>query len=282
MKNVRLQHLLAEFSLTTSQTPDLDSWEIFLQKLDNHCEITESELTQVKTAALKNAKAATLGDLVGGIAHEVNNPLTVLQLRSEQLLELVESNEIKKEFFVKSLTSIGHTVTKISGIINGLRSFAKSDSSDPLAFRSVKDIADSTFALLSNRFHSHGVKLEVTCPQDFQLQCCSAELSQVFIHLVNNAFEAVSDLEEKWVHVEISADAFTVTDSGTGIEESIQTQISVPFFTTKINSHKVGLGLSIANQIVESYGGTLTIDTHSPNTKFVARFKPSASNLKAS
>ena len=57
MKNVRLQHLLAEFNLTTSQTPDLDSWEMFLQKLDNQCEITESELTQVKTAALKNATA---------------------------------------------------------------------------------------------------------------------------------------------------------------------------------------------------------------------------------
>ena len=124
------------------------------------------------------------------------------------------------------MTSIGHTVTKISGIIKGLRSFAKSDSSDPLALRSIKDIADSTFALL------------------------------------NNAFEAVSDLKEKWVHVEISTNGFTVTDSGTRIKESIQTQISVPFFTTKINSHKVGLGLSIANQIVESYGGTLTIDNH--------------------
>ena len=129
MKTKLLQAQLGLFNLSADKAPDLDSWQKFLSELDYQLYDFEQQNLNLKSSvhylqsyAITSSKNTVLGELVGGITHEINNPLSVIQLRSDQLLEMTESDDIKKQFFVKSLKSIDQTVKKISEIISELYS----------------------------------------------------------------------------------------------------------------------------------------------------------------
>jgi signal transduction histidine kinase len=105
------------------------------------------------------------------------------------------------------------------------------------------------------------------------LDCREVQLSQVILNLLNNAFDAISELPNKWVHLESRMNEgiieIRVIDSGSGIPEELREKILQPFFTTKEVGQGTGLGLSISKGIIESHGGTLSIDIKSQNTCFV-------------
>jgi C4-dicarboxylate-specific signal transduction histidine kinase len=122
--------------------------------------------------------------------------------------------------------------------------------------------------------YSHGVVLEVGIISDsLEIECRDIEISQVLLNLLNNAYDAVTDKEDKWVRIDVketeSAAIITVTDSGPGIPENIRNKITQPFFTTKELGKGTGLGLSISLGIVGAHQGNLTLDTHSSHTCFV-------------
>ena len=100
-------------------------------------------------------------------------------------------------------------------------------------------------------------------------------MSQVILNLLNNAFDAIENKDEKWVEVQTLQNKnwveIRVSDCGHGIPKEIQDKILQPFFTTKEVGKGTGLGLSISKGIIESHGGDLTIDNEAKNTTFVAR-----------
>src|SRR3989338_5096221 len=283
MANNTLAELMKSLHLTDEKTPSLDSWKTFLSQINSHFEDVSTQQQELiknhdkaKRYALQNSKTSTLGELIGGITHEINNPLAVIQLRADQLLENAEAGDFDREVFVKSLKSIDVTVKKISSIINGLRSFLKGGAHEPIGSHSIKKIAESTIALCGHKFQSHGVKLELMCLEDVEFYFLPNDISQLLIHLFNNAYDAVVDLDEKWVHLEIirSENHFTieVTDSGAGIPPQIQKQMLQPFFTTKEALNKAGVGLGIVQSLVESHGGKFAYDNNSAHTKFLVHF----------
>lgn len=105
------------------------------------------------------------------------------------------------------------------------------------------------------------------------LICRPSELSRVFLNLLNNAFDAVANLPEKWIKVDISdSDTCTeisVTDSGHGISKEVSDKMFNPFFTTKETGKGTGLGLSISVAIVQVHNGKMYLDSECPNTRFV-------------
>lgn len=289
MKSKRLEELLARQNLSASKTPDLDSWKNILVELDHVLDETETQksalkaqLNNLQTYAITSAKNTVLGQLVGGIAHEINNPLAVIQLRSDQLLELTESDDIKKDFFIKSLKSIDLTVRKISEILTELRSFAKGLPSDGLAKQSIKQTIEHTLALCNHRFNLQGIRINFDCNEDFTYEARPAEISQILIHLLNNSYDAVIDAKEKWIRIEarkLDNDlVLSVTDSGLGVAADIQDKLLEPFFTTKSTLQRSGLGLTIVKNILDSYHSKIFLDRTSANTQFqivmpVARIK---------
>jgi C4-dicarboxylate-specific signal transduction histidine kinase len=109
--------------------------------------------------------------------------------------------------------------------------------------------------------------------EDFNIKCRPGELAQVLLNLLNNSYDAVQDLPEKWVRVNLDSFGSTidirVTDSGPGIPAEISSKLMQSFFTTKEIGKGTGLGLSISKGIVEAHNGNIRIDNNCKNTCFV-------------
>lgn len=226
------------------------------------------------------AKMAALGEMAGGVAHEINTPLAAMGIRIEQILEIlqserVENPELWNQIF-KGLSQVQSMVNRIANIVKGLRFFAREGQQDPMEKVKVSTLLEGTLDLCKERFASHAIPLSVNQNEDYissEVECRPIEISQVLLNLLNNAFDAVQNLPDKWVRVEVANFAesieISVTDSGPGIPKALREKIMQPFFTTKEIGKGTGLGLSISKGIIDQHGGKLMIDDQSPHTKLI-------------
>lgn len=236
----------------------------------------EENLQLTVEKLLANAKMAALGEMSGGIAHEINNPLTVIHARAFQLSQMVEHDKIDPEKIKQAAESIGKTADKISKMVNSLRSFAREGRKDPFELAPVKQIVEETLDFCRARFYNNGIAIEVTLPsEELEIECRLIQIEQVLLNLLNNSFDAVRNLNERWIHIvveEFENDVeFQVIDSGSGVSKEVADNMLAPFFTTKELGKGTGLGLSISNQIIRSHQGTLSLKAEAANTTMVIR-----------
>ncbi len=267
--------IIALMGVSTDIT-DRKRYEISLMETLNKKILSDQEIQSSKAKMLTSAKMAALGEMAGGIAHEINNPLTVIQGRAFQIKQILDNNPIDTDKVREAADSIARTANKIASIIRSLRSFSREGSSDPFTFVTVKQILDETLEFCRTRFYNHGVEIDVTpVDPDLEIECRVIEIQQVLLNLLNNAFDAVQTLPKKWIRVAVeekdSTIEFRVTDSGTGIPTKVAAHIMKPFFTTKEVNKGTGLGLSISSEIIKSHKGELFLDNSQPNTTFVFR-----------
>ncbi|MGE5087011.1 MAG: sensor histidine kinase [Bacillota bacterium] len=239
-------------------------------------ELTQQELLEQKASAEYSAKLASLGEMAGGVAHEINTPLNVILLSTEQQLEMLDDTPLDVAQMRASIEKVQSTTNRIAVIVRGLRVFARDGSHDPIEKVPVGTVIDNTLALCYEKFKLNNVDLRL--PKNSEgvfVKCRPVQLSQVLLNLLNNAFEAIRDLKEKWIAIELrelSEDIeIRVIDSGPGIPVNLQEEIFRPFFTTKGIGKGTGLGLSISRGLIESHQGRLFIDSESSNTCFVIR-----------
>ncbi|MCB0414139.1 MAG: HAMP domain-containing protein [Bdellovibrionales bacterium] len=255
-----------------SMTNDLKRTTVHLDAL-----IEEVQKSKKLESQLMYAQSmAALGEMAGGIAHEINNPLAVISANTNVLKMRLELDRIDPQDFSSRIEKIEKTVDRIGKIISGLRTFARDGSKDSYAWEPFEKILDDTFELCSEKMISMGIELRFATPEsDIEVECSLTQLSQVFLNLLNNARDAVAECDEKWVSLdfEFSHNELTVKvcDSGDGIDPHILKKIFNPFYTTKKMGQGTGLGLSISKGIVESHGGSLEIDTLSERTCFVVK-----------
>ena len=106
---------------------------------------------------------------------------------------------------------------------------------------------NDTLELCKEKFNYNSVTIKVNCPPDLTFECRAAQISQILMNLLTNAFDAINTLNEKWIEINVSDDThniiFCVTDSGHGIESKIAKKIMQPFYTTKEFGKGTGLGL---------------------------------------
>ncbi len=272
MQSARLREYLRSLDLDQDAVPELDSWRNFLTKLEDSFQQLDHERAYLEQHALTSANAIILGHLVGGISHEINNPLATIQLRSDQLLEMIAADNIQKEFFIKSLTSVTAATQKISDSISTVRSILKQGAEDIPTFCSLQAILTETLALYKHKFLRNGVALNLHCDTDIVVEFVAADLMRILTHLLANAFDAVTTLDQKWVTVTASKNEndfiITVTDSGSGIDPTLTSQILTPFFSTKKTANHVGIGLFLVQEIISKYQGSLSLDVSNKNTQF--------------
>lgn len=238
----------------------------------------ERTLEQERTVSIQSSKMAAIGEMAGGIAHEINSPLAIIKLMAEQIQEEFEENKtVDRAFFDERLKGITGTVERISKIINGLRFIAKDGSNDSFSAEPVDKIIEDTLQFCREKFKSHGIALdtEILAP-NLQILCRPWQISQVLLNLLNNSYDAVESLDDKWVRVSTravdgSSVEISVTDSGRGISAETREKLMSPFFTTKPVGKGTGLGLSISKNIVTAHKGQLFFDEKHPNTRFVIR-----------
>ncbi len=246
-----------------------------IRMMGTHTDITDLKIAQ--EALAQSSKMVALGEMAGGIAHEINNPLAVIMGHSNRLRILLEQGELNREEILKTCDKLEQTSLRISRIVKGLRIYSREVDSEELTEISVHDLIDDTLSFCIEKFRGHGIDLKVEIePEDAVLLCRPIQISQVLLNLLNNSFDAIRDLENRWIRIQFSTSddgsRFAIVDSGNGIPKRIRDKIMQPFFTTKPVGVGTGLGLSICSGIVSAHGGVLNLDESAANTTFCLTF----------
>ena len=221
-----------------------------------------------------NAKMASLGEMSSGLAHEINNPLAVISARAQIMQTQLDANFYDKTQYAKSVETILSMTVRITKIIKSLKLFAKDTSSEVFESASLNEIIEQTIALCEVRVVTQSVEVsKVGLEKNYVLDCLPIQVSQVLLNALNNSFDAIENLSEKWIRVQIIEDGLQlrieITDSGKGIPATNQEKVMRPFFTTKGAGSGTGLGLSLSKRIVENHGGRMFFDYKCENTKLV-------------
>lgn len=249
--------------------------KVYAENLQHMVEERTKELEAQRQNSIHNARLAALGEVSAGIAHEVNNPLSVIDGHAKHLSMIIKGLPNEADL-LNHLEKIRNMVKRVGKIVKGLRTFARDGSRDPMAPITIARFVDEVQDLCLSKLKSSMVKLTVE-NRSSQTYAMGREiqLSQVIINLINNAADAVSELQEKWVKLEVFDTendlVFAITDSGKGIPKEILDKIMEPFFTTKEIGKGTGLGLSISLGIAKEHGGDLAYVDGGPNTRFELR-----------
>lgn len=223
---------------------------------------------------MQSSKMASLGQLASGIAHEINNPLSIIIGRTQLLKGKIERNtgEFDVPGCLQNLEKIEGTATLIARIIKGLNAFSRDSDRDPFLHQSVTRIIESAIDLCQERLNQTTVKLQITPKEDILVLCRDVQITQVLVNLITNSIDAIEILSDRWINIDFTANKkwiyISVTDSGAGISATEREKVMLPFYSTKETGKGIGLGLSISKSIAESHNGFLIYDETSANTKF--------------
>ena len=254
-----------------------------LQKTLESLKLTQSQLVQ-------SEKMASLGQLVAGIAHEINNPVTFISAgvdslntnleevrqvldiyhritpnnaaeklnQIEKLKEKIEYNETIREIN-KLIESIRTGTDRTTEIVKGLRTFSRLDE-DVLKIADIHEGLNSTLILLRNKYKER-IEIEKHFGDIPEIECYPGQLNQVFMNILSNAIDAIHDKGTITISTLKSNGSISVSieDNGRGIPEKIQSRIFEPFFTTKEVGQGTGLGLSICHSIIEKHNGRIEV-----------------------
>jgi two-component system NtrC family sensor kinase len=222
----------------------------------------QTDRRRLQDQLIQSEKMSAIGQLIAGVAHDLNNPLASVVGFSDFLAEAAEIPPSLQE----PLQVIRQEAERAAMIVKNLLSFARSQEGER-ARQPVTPLLESTLGLLRNQLMAHKVEatLEVE-PGLPDVEVNANQIKQVFVNLINNAAQAIaSDAPSGriWIAAKRVRDglAVSVTDSGPGISDELAARVFEPFFTTKPEGQGTGLGLSICQGIVKEHGGRLTLET---------------------
>lgn len=231
-----------------------------------------ADLERHRAATYHASKMSLLGEMAGGIAHEVNNPLAIIKGNTDILLKSVQAGNLDKAAVLERLLKVQKTVKRISDIVIGLRYFSRSGENLVKVPTSFKEIVNGVMELSGERIQKEGIELRLSSVPDVEVMAVGVQVQQVLMNLISNSIDAISDLDEKWIEIrfqiQVNQILTSVSDSGSGIPAEVAEKMLEPFYTTKEAGKGTGLGLSISKAIIEEHSGDFAYDKESPNTRF--------------
>jgi len=233
------------------------------------------ELEKTQELVIHQSKMSALGEMAGGIAHEINNPLEIISSSVQLLKKAHQKGRLTDEVLLNTIANIEETVKRVTKIIKGLRIVSRESEGGAFSPIVIRELIEDVMGLCSEKFKENGVKFEADLNSPIYSSVVvgdRVQLSQVLLNLLGNAYDAVENLDEKWIKIEISEEPeywiLKVIDSGPGVPQLLQGKIFDPFFTSKEIGKGTGLGLSISKNLVRNNGGDLTLNTQEPHTCF--------------
>ncbi len=247
-------------------------------------EFTNKELQETQSQLVHSAKMVSLGQLVAGVAHELNNPIsfiyanmTHLETYSKNLIALADvlqkspekatefKQDIDYDYIIKDLPKLIKSCQdgsqRLMDIVSGLRTFSRLDSSS-LQDYNVEENIKSTLDILSGEIKTR-IQVHLDLKDIPIIQCHAGQVNQVFMNIISNAAGAIEDKGNIWIAVrktELNI-KIEIRDDGKGIDEDKIAYIFDPFFTTKEIGKGTGLGLSISYNIIRKHGGDITVQS---------------------
>ncbi len=281
-----------EIGLLTAAFNEM-SFKIFqtrhdLKKKIKELEMANNDLKEAQTKLVHSAKMTSLGQLVAGVAHELNNPIgfiysntSHLKDYSQKLFQIIDTfeknpdklqevkNQVDYDFIKKDLPQLIKScqdgAQRTRDIVLGLRNFSRLEEAQ-LKEIDLRDSLDTTLDLLKgeikNRIQVHRQYEPVP-----KVLCYASQINQVFMNILSNAVQAIQGGGQIWIStlpIKASADQpgrvqVSIQDSGMGMDAAILEKIFEPFFTTKGVGQGTGLGLSISYGIMQNHGGEIQV-----------------------
>ncbi|MGD8739196.1 MAG: PAS domain S-box protein [Desulfobacterales bacterium] len=245
-----------------------------------------TEVIEKETQLIQAGKMTTLGVMAAGMAHEINQPLNVIQVCADFFLKMVNRGQKIEDEDLRSMANdIVRNVERASGVIKHVRDFAR--QSEPVLSRvKINDPVNDVFKVLGHQLKVHEVEVDLDLDPDIpDILAEHNRLEQVFINLVSNAIDAMDekdkrpDISDKEKRLTIKSFAenehvcLKVTDTGIGMSEEVKNKIFEPFYTTKKVGKGTGLGVSISYGIVNDYKGDIEIESEvGKGTTFIIKF----------
>ncbi len=233
-----------------------------------------TEVVEKETQLIQAGKMTTLGVMAAGMAHEINQPLNVIQVCADFFLKMLKRGQPIEDEDLKTMANdIVANVERAAGVIKHVRDFAR-QSELVRSKVNINDPIKDVFKVLGHQLKVHDI--DVTLDLDPDIPDIMAEhnrLEQVFINLVSNAIDAMDEKSSQpgsqnspkrlsiKSFVENDQVMVHVNDTGTGMSEEVKNKIFEPFFTTKKVGKGTGLGVSISYGIVKDYSGSIEIDS---------------------
>ena len=261
-----------------------------LSRINTHIQLAEQKATlekkvkkevetniQQKLQLFESSRMASMGEMIGNIAHQWRQPLSAISmllssLKIEKEMGILED----KEFYKKIDESINFT-EQLSNTVETFRNFLKGDKT--IQKIDVQEIINRTLDIVSSTLRNHHIRIHHNMSPDTPLYITIVpdELTQVIMNIVNNAKDVLISKEpniiKPWIDIQVTKDdntvLVTIEDNGGGIPESILPKIFDPYFTTKHQSQGTGLGLHMSYKIItESLKGKLYVNNTQNGAKF--------------
>ncbi len=225
----------------------------------------EADKQQMHLQLIQSAKLASIGTLASGIAHELNNPLQIVQGHTLLITKVSEKPYLVRE----NSEMIYRASERMKKIINHLRSFAREGKTEDWQELPIQQPIMNSLDFLQSQLRSHGITIKHTLPTNtLYIFGDSTQLESVFQNLLVNsrdAFDEVSDQRNKVIDIqvrEIKGEVEVIfSDNAIGIDVNERDHIFDPFFTTKEAGKGTGLGLSITRNIIESHKGVISLES---------------------
>ncbi len=280
--NDELGELMRAFQLMTNNLrqarDDLEEWG---RTLEEKVRERTDELQRVQIQLVHTEKLASLGELVAGIAHEINNPLSGILIFSSMLLQ----DKRLDPALTGDLNTISNEAQRCAGIVKGLLEFAR-DYQPKMTDCDVNQVIIDSLRLVECQAIFQNIVVIKELDPDLQMIMADHnQLKQVFINVLINAGQAMQDLEHGELKIltmnnEESGSGIVVriSDSGSGVPKELLGKLFDPFFTTK-GTGGTGLGLSVSYGIIQAHGGTIKVESAlGAGTTFIITLPFSQSN----
>ncbi|MBN1114865.1 MAG: PAS domain S-box protein [Oligoflexia bacterium] len=259
------RELYASVSLTKLKLENNDVYMASIRDISATKEM-ETERENMRKQLYQASKLSSLGEMAGGIAHELNNPLAVIQSYTDQLEGICTGDN--NEYVTKCLEGINNNIQRMVIIISQLRSFSRQESSEVTKIN-LNNLIEVSLTLVERQFANRNIHIIKNYPKnDIIIIGAQSQLEQVLINLFINARDAMeqSPVKTLTIMTEISGQTanILIRDTGNGIKDSVREKIFNPFFTTKEVGKGTGLGLSVSYNIVKEHKGRITIDKSEP------------------
>ncbi|MCP4358297.1 MAG: hypothetical protein GY796_09810 [Chloroflexi bacterium] len=240
----------------------------------------------INEALAYTQRLAGIGMLTGSVAHELNTPLSIIAATCSNMQHEIEENNLSMEQLLKYVEMIEQSAWRAARIVEVLRNYSY-DEEVQTAVTDLNMIIEDALTLVKHQFYGeYNIQIETSLAQNLGTVVCDHHrLTQVLINLLINARDAMTPqggiihvkswlvppetLSLSRVNGQLTTNgraqeeyAFSVSDTGSGIDPAIIDKIFAPFFTTKPTNHGAGLGLFIARRIVEQHNGRITAENN--------------------
>ena len=225
----------------------------------------QTEKRRLQDQLLQSEKMSAIGQLIAGVAHDLNNPLASVVGFSDLLGEAADVPPRLAE----PLAVIRQEAERASAIVRNLLSFARRQEGER-QLQSIRPILESTHQLLKNQLLAARIELTLTFEPGLpEVEVHANQIKQVFVNIINNAAQAITSTpiaKAGGGRIEIATKcepdglSVNVSDNGPGIPEAVAQRVFEPFFSTKSEGEGTGLGLSICLGIVKEHGGNISVD----------------------